>query len=485
MAEISSAHGAHFASQKFDRGGGVDRGRFARTGRFGRLFPWLRSLRRITPEPAVLGAIAGPMDGGIPAPTDRRQDNPRIRAGYTFLGQFIDHDLTLDTTSILEQQIDPMAVTNFRTPAFELDSLYGMGPRVQPYLYEKGSGRLLLGDGGLDLQRNGSEVAIIGDPRNDENVIISQLHRLFAAFHNAVWDGLSDIGANERFEEAQRIVRWHYQWIVIHEFLRRTVGKRAMDWAMETPFEFDADCGPFMPLEFSVAAYRFGHSQVRPGYLLSRPGDTPRGAAIFPEAVDDPDFSRDLRGGRVVPAELRVDWEAFFGPTAQASKRIDTLISTPLLRLPQTVTGDAAPMNSLAVRNLQRGVDAGLPSGQSVAAHLELEPLSDAEIWRGVEGGAGPAPLWFYCLREAETRTGGARLAGVGARIVARTFLALMRADRASYLTQEPGWRPHLGAEAGRFTMSDLANKATGGAIASENVAELPHSIAPLTEPVA
>lgn len=488
MVQISSGHGAGFATKAFDRGGDAQRGRFAVTGRFGRLFPWLRSLRAFEPGPEALGAVGGPMDGGIPAPTDTSQDNPRIKAGYTFLGQFVDHDLTLDATSILEQQIDPFALVNFRTPALELDSLYGLGPRVQPYLYEKGTGRLLLGEGGADLQRNAQGVAIIGDPRNDENVVVSQLHRLFARFHNAVYDGLGDTGELERFEEAQRIVRWHYQWIVLHEFLPRTVGSRALKWAGANPFAFDEERGAYMPLEFSVAAYRFGHSQVRPGYLLSAPGSQPvRAAALFPGAVDDPDFTRDLRGGRAIPEALRVDWAAFFGPDAQASKLIDTRISTPLLKLPQSVTGDAAPANSLAVRNLQRGIDARLPGGQTVAAHLGLEPLSEAQLWDGVAGGAGEAPLWYYCLREAEVMTGGRRLAGLGARIVARTFLAILMADKASFVSQDPGWRPHLGAGDG-FTMSDLVNVALGTSLASEQVSALPGTMpqtAPVPEPVA
>lgn len=474
--KYNAAHGGGYGPSRFDRGGDVPRGRFAETGRFGRMLPYLRSLKSFKPGPAELGKIGGPMDGGSPGPQDTTQNNPRIKAGYTFLGQFIDHDLTLDATSTLEQQIDPHATRNFRTPALELDSLYGLGPKVQPFLYERNNpGRMLLGSEGDDVPRNSEGIALIGDPRNDENIVISQFHRLMLMFHNKVFDDHTDptTGIQERFEEAQHLVRWHYQWIVVNEFLPRTVGRRAIGRALEhMPFRFTDERGAFMPVEFSVAAYRFGHSQVRPGYLLSAPGAAPiRAAGIFPDVADAPESVGDLRGRRAVPPELRIDWEAFFGPTAQAGKLIDIRISTALLRLPNTVldpstahvgSADAAT-RSLAARNLQRGLDARLPSGQDVARHFgTVRKLTEAQIWNGVEGGEGPAPLWFYILREAEVLTGGQRLAGVGAQIVARTFAAILEADKASYVVQEPDWQPHLGPVAGRFTVSDLVNFTLG-----------------------
>jgi hypothetical protein len=469
----------------------IPRGRFNEPGRFGRMFPWLRSLRSFDPGPDKLGepesspGVPGPMNGG--SGFDPTQDNPRIKAGYTFLGQFVDHDLTLDTTSILERQVDVNGTTNFRTPAFELDSVYGLGPSVQPYLYVGGKpGPLLLGAGGEDLQRNSEGRAIIGDPRNDENSLISQLHLLFIKFHNKVWnDETAQIKDEKaRFEEAQRLVRWHYQWLVMNEFLPRLVGTNLADATMASPpFLFETDHA-FMPVEFSVAAYRFGHSQVRPGYALRpgpNPGDRPVVAILFPDIPDAPDSVGDLRGFRPVPPELRVDWSFFFGPTAQASKFIDTRISGPLLKLPTNIVPKDNPdrHRSLASRNLQRGIDMYLPSGQTLAKYLKIEPLSEAEIWTNTVGpalgqvGSGPAPLWFYCLREGEVKGTGHRLAGVGAAIVARTFVALMLKDKASYLVQDPGFEPSLGT-GGRFTMTDLVNYTLGTNVASEDLLALP-----------
>lgn len=459
-----------------DRGSDVPRGRFSQTGRFGRLFPELRTLKSFAPGPHELGKVGGPMDGGSPPPTDPSQDNPRIKAGYTFLGQFIDHDLTLDVTSVLEQQVDLGATHNFRTPALELDSLYGLGPLVQPYLYDQTKPfRFLLGTDNEDLPRNSQGRALIGDPRNDENAIIAQLHLLMLKFHNRVfdWDGIPDsVTGLARFEAAQRIVRWHYQWIVLREFLPRTIGTKTAGRLRDTPqWQFPGEA--FMPVEFSVAAYRLGHSQVRPGYGL-RPG---AGAALFPAS---PTASPDthLAGGRALLPALRVDWDRFFGTPAQPSKLLDTRISSTLLNLPDGVVplGTPSHFRSLATRNLQRGLDLHLPSGQDVAFHLGTpNPISESDIWDGVAGGKGGAPLWFYVLREAEKRGAGHRLTGVGAEIVGRVFVAILLADKASYLHQRPDWTPELpSANAGTFTMTDLVNFTIGTNIPGEDLQKLP-----------
>lgn len=463
-------HGFDYASAH------VPRGRFNTPGRFGRMFPWLRSLKAFDPGPDELGKVGGAMDGGNPPPTDTTQNNDRMKAGYTFLGQFVDHDLTLDTTSILERQVDLNATTNFRTPAFELDSVYGLGPAVQPYLYDQDRpGQLLISAHGGDLQRNAHGRAIIGDPRNDENTIVSQLHLLFVKFHNKVYETeFADMPHGKaRFEAAQTFVRWHYQWLVMNEFLPRLVGRQQAAVAMADPsFEFETEHA-YMPVEFSAAAYRFGHSQVRPGYGLGQG----RGAALFPGDPDAPFGALDLRGFRPVLPELEVDWAFFFGTSAQPGKKVDTLISTVLLQLPTGVVPKEEPNRhrSLATRNLQRGLDMNLPSGQTVACHLGLPVLSEAELWttNGATVGRGPAPLWFYILREAEVRGGGRRLDGVGAEIVARTFVALMLKDKASYLVQEPGFTPALGT-GGRFTMSDMVNYTLGASLVSEDLATLP-----------
>ncbi|MEQ9518549.1 MAG: heme peroxidase family protein [Parvibaculum sp.] len=444
-------HGA----DTFNRGLELPQGRFQRVGKFGRKFPNLRSLKSFSFDDAEeVGKSQGIMEGA-------GADNPRIVAGFTFLGQFIDHDITFDPTSHLERQNDPEAVRNFRTPALELDSVYGAGPEAQPFLYDsRRHGHLLLNqDGEHDLPRNHQGVALIGDPRNDENLIVSQIHLTFLKFHNAVLERHSS-----GFEEAQTLVRWHYQWIVLNEFLRLTCGDEAVDAALARPDTFDFGDEVFMPVEFAVAAYRFGHSQVRAGYSLN----DQKSAALFPadatqSGPSHPGERTDLRGGSPVAPEFAINWSKFFGGNegVQPSKLIDTKLAAPLLNLPGSVVPDSslpnkAPNRSLAVRNLKRGISFSLPSGEDVAGFYKIAPLTPEE--RGdLPGGEDGTPLWFYVLKEAEVRARGQHLAGVGARIVAEVVVDLLRADAASFLASSPDWKPTLPSSAkGDFRMTDL-----------------------------
>src|SRR3712207_2314410 len=268
-----------------------------------------------------------------PELSKKNPNNTASTAGMTFLGQFIDHDLTFDPTSSLERQVDPEQISNFRNPTLGLDSVYGAGPGGSPHLYDQsaaGQGIKFLveplpgGSGKFDLPRNSQNVALIGDPRNDENLMVSQLQLAFLMFHNAVVDrvkatpGLAS--PDQAFAEAQRLVRWHYQWIVLHEFLPLTCGREVVDDVLKNGRRlYDWRNAPFMPVEFSVAAYRFGHSQVRPGYVANFDGDNggPFVEHIFNAELDhgvpDPD---DLSGGKRAPRRF-IDWRTFFdvGPT--------------------------------------------------------------------------------------------------------------------------------------------------------------------------
>jgi hypothetical protein len=455
-------------------------------GRFGRLFPSLRAFAQDSPKVQEnlrkLGKPGGIMDAGDPpppanplTPNPKNPDNPDHTAGVTFLGQFLDHDMTFDPTSSLERQADPEAVNNFRTPALELDHLYGSGRTASPHLYDRtspGSIKFLIdAEAPHDLPRNSQNVALIGDPRNDENLIVSQLHLAFLKFHNAVVDVVLDNGdtnPNEAFEEAQQLVRWHYQWVILHEFLPATVGQDLVDDILEKGRQFyDWRHEPFIPVEFSVAAYRFGHSQVRPGYIANFDGDNgqPFVKHIFNAKLDhsvpDPD---DLSGGKRAPRRF-IDWRTFFnvGPTPpghenlgaspKPNKRIDTKLSSTLFELLSIPPNEP---QSLAQRNLLRHLTFGLPSGQRVAKAMKEEPLSRADLSELKPMGFDEeTPLWFYVLKEAELKTQGRRLGPVGGRIVAEVFIGLLEGDRMSYLRQDPYWTPTLG-EDGDFKMADL-----------------------------
>ena len=424
------------------------------------------------------------MRSRTPAPAVR--DNTRIPAGFTYLGQFIDHDITFDPVSQLERQIDPRALVNFRTPRFDLDSVYGAGPAAQPFLYDAKKPnppgpKLLVGTppantspagvplASEDLPRNQQGRALIGDPRNDENVIVGQLHLLFIRFHNAVVRHLErKPPEGDLFEAAQRTVRWHYQWIVMHEFLSKIVGEATAERVFassaggKAPIinreHFKWRREPFIPVEFSGAAYRFGHSMVRTAYgIKRREGSDPLPAIpLFP----------DLEGLDWLPKKHVIDWERFFDlgtpRKPQASHPVDTTIVKALFSLPD---GGKA----LAQLNLLRGRTLGLPSGQDVAEAMGEDVLSAGELLLENEQ-IHPAarkvlvrstPLWYYILREAAHRAEGKHLGPVGGRIVAEVLVGLLEGDPSSYLSKQPDWRPtELGPEGqkgkGDFTMADL-----------------------------
>jgi hypothetical protein len=429
-----------------------------------------------------------------PALSAHNPNNPQMTAGMTFLGQFIDHDITFDPTSSLERQVDPEQIANFRTPTLALDNVYGSGPKGSPHLYDQsvaGQGVKFLieeipGSGlplRFDVPRNSQEMALIGDPRDDENLIISQLQLAFLRFHNAVVDyvetelGMSDSEPDEIFAEAQRIVRWHYQWILIHEFLRLTCGESVVEDVLTNGRKFYKwRRGPFVPVEFSVAAYRFGHSQVRPSYRPNFTGASDGGQLfqfIFKSGANhDTPEQDDLSGSARRPWRF-IDWRTFFefsDGNSRPNKKIDTILSSPLFALPLTVVPHPSPESNpsaLAQRNLLRHLTFSLPSGQRVARAMAarisgIVPLSDGDFDDlRPHGLQNRVPLWFYCLREAQITADGERLGPVGARIVTEVFLGLMQGDDKSFLTEEPDWRPFLptvdtSTEGDDFTMIDL-----------------------------
>ena len=450
---------------------GIDcpRSRYYSSGRFGRMFSSLPPFNADRDSLVALGSAGGlmdPKDQPPPAPPSaENRDNPAgLTAGFTFLGQFIDHDITFDPTSSLERQVDPEAVSNFRTATLELDNVYGAGPGASPHLYQKGdSSKFLIGldtDGGAnDLPRNPEQVALIGDPRNDENLIVSQLHLAFLKLHNAVVDRLRDDGvaARDTFHEAQRRVRWHYQWMIVHEFLPHIVGQDIVDDILSRGRKFyDWRHEPYIPVEFSVAAYRFGHSQVRPGYRIS---DGFAASIFAPTPGTQPSgLPNDLSGGRQIQPAQKIDWSGFFevnGSQPQKGKAIDTKLSSPLLNLPFP-SGTPEDPKSLATRNLLRHITFGLPSGQDVARAMRIERLGRDELSDLSDLGFDCyTPLWFYILKESELRTGGATLGPVGGRIVGEVLIGLLEGDPMSYLRADPDWTPDLGS-GDDFTMADL-----------------------------
>lgn len=429
-------------------------------------------------------------------------DNTDMTAGVTFFGQFLDHDLTLALKAPILEQTNPRRTTNFRTAEFDLDSLYGNGPDRSPELYDTSGGNIKFkveaipgseavsrkGSARFDLPRDSNNNAIIADSRNDENVLLSQFHLAMLKFHNAVTDRIlkdpafANRSDKDVFNEAQRQVRWHYQWIIVNEFLPMTIGQERVNDILRNGTRFynvtdrnedgllrNAIREPLIPVEFAVAAYRFGHSQVRPSYRVNF-GAAPGNeffAFVFDDSADpnDPD-PNDMRGGKRA-ARRFVDWQTFFDfgdGNVRPNKKIDTKLSTPLMHL----LGSRGPapgmpsdgIQSLASRNLMRHVNFGIPSGQAIARVMNARVLSPAQLAELAPFGMEKStPLWYYILKEAEVFEHGRRLGPVGSRIVGEVFIGLLRADRDSYLSANRNWKPTLpSAKAGDFEITDLLN---------------------------
>lgn len=427
-----------------------------------------------------LGMLAASMDEGVPNPED---DAPDVPVGFVFLGQFIDHDITLDTVSSLSRASKPTDVENLRTPRLELDSVYRDGPEGSPYLYDQEQdGYLLtgndrktkifgipinLGGNSNDLPRNNQGTALIGDPRNDENGLISQFHLLFLRFHNSVLEKVEngviqdDIGSEEsHFEKARRIVRWHYQWIIRNEFLPKVVDSGVLQAAEAGVFgdgklapPWTKDHVPLISVEFSVAAYRFGHSQVRSRYSVN---PYRRNVDLFRPPTSG------LTSFEPVPFQNIVDWSFFFERGTrepQPARKIDTLMATELFSLP--FVDNAAEVrrgeNSLAFRNLVRGSRTfSLISGEDAATELGVEPIPLNQKVK--DAGLEKTPLWFYCLAEAERHSG--KLGEVGGQIVAVTLLKLLKEDKESYVNASSEWTPTL-SSSGEFDMAQLVEIAS------------------------
>ena len=430
-----------------------------------------------------------------------------VPAGYTYLGQFVDHDLTMDDTDVrLGDDITPAELVQGRSPRLDLDSLYGAGPA------NPGSAKFYKADGlhlkvgntirigadakktGHDLPRaQGERTALIPDPRNDENLIVAQTHVAMIRFHNAVVDALpASVPDAQRFRAARKRVTLHYQWLLRHDYLPRIVDPAVLDdvftngRALVEPDAAATDV-PTMPIEFSIAAFRLGHSMVRSTYNWNR---------RFPGQAGGLEYMFDFSGlGGTLGGELQLlsnwlaDWRRMYDFTAgghpelappgnnvNRAKRIDTLLTDPLKNLPPSTFAGPPGLpfddvrRNLAFRNLTRAKMVKLATGPQMVQKLAAKGVAVAALTRnqvlqgdggavlgGLDAGQRDAlvektPLWFYVLREAELN--GGRLGGVGARLVAETFHRAMEGSKFS-LVRTPGFVPDLG-RGPVFEMTDL-----------------------------
>ncbi|MEM7095922.1 MAG: peroxidase family protein [Actinomycetota bacterium] len=459
---------------------------------FSRLFP-RAAFREVDDElrvqMAALGAPGGLIDakdaldeGPIRLITEpelslNNPNNTTHTAGTTFVGQFLDHDITSDGGSRLGQPTPVQRSVNLRSARFDLDSVYGGGPAVSRELYtDDDPFRFRIGDGGQfeDLPRNADGSAIIADPRNDENLIIAGIQVAMLKFHNAVLERVRSSGLTGEmaYREAQRLVIWHWQWLIVHQFLPQFVGQTMVDDILGNGRRFYTPSRAQIPVEFQTSAYRFGHSMIRPSYRANMAGD--QGEPFFGMVFDPSQFGAadpdDMSGGVRAPRRF-IGWQTFFDfddGEVKPNKKIDTHISTPLFQLPMgaiaTSRGEPIGPLSLPTRNLLRHITWQIASGEDVAAAMGEERLALADL-ADIAAVAplleGRTPLWLYVLREADLMAGGDHLGPVGGRIVAEVFLGLLSMDPSSYF-RVPDWRPTLPsvAGAGNYRMVDLLTMA-------------------------
>ena len=463
--------------------------------------------------------------------------NSTIPPVYTYWGQFIDHDITLNTDSnksvsdITQPDLGPLTPTfvtthlrNGRQPALNLDSLYGDGPTFPggptteaAAMYDGLALRLstvadnpfipgdhVTTDPERDLFRDQSlvddpntpdvdaAVAVIGDSRNDENLIVAQLHVAFAKFHNKVLAAVqaqhdAPTDPQELFDRVRQLVTWHYQWLVTHDYLKTVTQTGVVDKVLlggnkvYAPRNGEA----YMPLEFSAATFRFGHSMVRGFYDYNRNFGRKDGGpgvvapfATFQQifaftgsahALDGSGAAAPFSGTGLttLPFNWVIEWDRFVDKGASRpdhfARRIDTRLAPPLFDMFNQIGQNQGSfpivirelLTRLAVRNLLRGYSLALPTGQAVAEELGITPLTPAQLRSGntasfndvlTDGGFETAtPLWYYVLKEAEVLANGNSLGPVGSRIVAETLIGQLRADPQSFLNVSGGWTPDQG----------------------------------------
>lgn len=478
---------------------------------------------------------------------------------YTYLGQFIDHDITVttsDNAALIDitgdvEPIDPSTakseIRNGRRAIFDLDSVYGDGPTFPgeagpdteakdfydgPKLkigtfVDKGAGETggnfpgdqipPVADLNRDLPRNANREPLIGDRRNDENTVIAQLHTGFMRFHNALVDHVAsnpttapeppvsgkvacgygyyhqpddggdggggdgnpgDGASDDRklFEDAAKLARWHHQWITLHDYLKKVGKASVVDAVIANGPQHYNPTGPtpFMPFEHAVAAYRFGHSMVRHEYDFNRNFnfDAPLKATF--EELFRFTGKGGFRGANRLPFNWVIEWDRFVDPSSgpnRAARKIDTRLASDLGAMANEVEeGSMQPddikalLMHLAQRNLLRGYMMSIPTGQAMANAMGVAPLTADELKDGnppamtaaLEAGGflDRTPAWYYILKEAEIREGGATLGDVGTTIVAETFVGLLKADPNSILNAGSGWTPSDGV--GVETVADM-----------------------------
>jgi hypothetical protein len=459
------------------------------TSPFGFMLPQLQVREALLPESSQTRKAL--IDLGTSMRETNHLADSHVPSIYTYFGQFVDHDITLEAKSesvvkVGSKNVRPLTsfeirtrLLNGRKPGLDLDSVYykptprsrstmvlgqttvvtrpGAQPPIKPI-----PGKDLMNDlprRPPDSVPRFDRSALIGDERNDENLLIAQLHVAFLRAHNAI------VRRGHTFDEARKLLRQHYQWIIVKDFLPRICDPWIVNsiviggnrWFRAKPDDL------FMPLEFSAAAYRFGHSMVRDRYEVNVNFPT----ATLTELFELTALSGRLKGAPTLPDNWVLQWQNFVDGGRNRARPIDTCIVRDLFDL-RVFGKPMSPEARLPVRNLLRGYMLRLPTGQAVANALKLRMLSAGEIERAAAavsrlqlkavqayGLSARTPLWYYILAEAATIGFNGRLGPVGSTLVAEVLIGLVRGSKDSIL-REKHWQPSLATTPGKFELSDL-----------------------------
>lgn len=444
-------------------------------------------------------------------------------AGYTYFGQFVDHDISMDTTAGDREQDDAATptieatalrdLTQERSPSLDLDSLYGTVAGIDAALVDGARFRIGrtsptpgFGAGpveralGYDLPRRADGTATIGDPRNDENLAVAQIHLLWLRFHNLIAAKIEAANPSASptlvFEITRDLVTRHYQYIVMNDYLPRILNTEIFDDIVvdgnRKVLPHVAGESAFMPLEFSVAAYRMGHAQVREIYEWNvnfSTGGAFQPAANFRQLFEFSNVSGSLAGLPTLASNWIPDLRRLFDLSSTAfphlagsttgpvnlAKALDPFIASALSDLPElkdSFDRGLVPFTNLAALNLRRGGMRGLPSGQDVSRALRCVTMLTKTQMRAVLNDAFDTqmellgfyertPLWLYILIEAAATGDGNRLGKLGSTLVADTFVTLALTSRTSILTKGSKWTPtmaqaDLGSAKPLETMADI-----------------------------
>ncbi|TDE35690.1 peroxidase family protein [Actinomadura sp. 6K520] len=465
----------------------------SKSGYYSRMFGDLRAFTPSDDALRKLGAPCGPMDANPPekgaclsgyAKVADGQLMKDLPSGYTYFGQFLDHNITFQADATFDPGNKPEQNPNYRSGRVSLEHVYGLGPQTQSFVYfdNDAAGKFWFDpEHPSDVPRNGEGVPIIADPRNDNTIITIQLHLAFMKFHNAVVDMLRkrQVPEKQLFSMAQHAVVWHYQWLVLHDWLEKIIQPKVFEAISKEGGHFFRPTpeNPLaLPVEFTVAGYRL-HPLVQEEYHLNER----KSGRLF-------HFRKPFSP---IPSDEVIDWSFFFKTDQRApqqAKRFDAKVVHTFLNIPGPIDTPIewidnpaeqvplpgrpeeryTPMRSIAIRNLLRGKAFGLPSGQAVARRIqekygsEIIPKVYGNHDLGLEvAGLDEAPLWYYVMRESMLTEGGMRLGGVGSVIVGEVLFGLLSADPSSFVShnskhpREP-WKPTLGQSAGKFTMADM-----------------------------